>query len=77
MDGADAAHPGARARFAMHEGKFYKAYPTEISPETEIWHGYPVHQTLVKTQIPTRILRNFVKAGKLPKPDYKRLMGSA
>lgn len=77
ISAADAAHPSRKARFAMHAGCFYKAYPTEQSSEVEIWHGYPVRRELVNRQIPARVLRTFVKSGALSKAEYKRLLGNA
>lgn len=75
--GADSAHPGSRARFAMYAGDFYKAYPTTLGDDVEIWHGYPVRRELVKRQVPARVLRQFRDLGKLTEPEYKRLLGSA
>lgn len=77
IPGKDPAHPDKRARFAIHQGDFYKAYRTEVSQDTEIWHGYPVRKELVRTQVPARVLREFVKRGQLERPTYKRLLGSA
>lgn len=61
----------------MHEGSFYKAYPTYPGAEVEIWHGYPVRRELVSRQIPARVLKKFLESGALTKVEYKRLLGSA
>jgi len=80
--GADAAHPNARAIYAMHEGQFYKAYceGTEAPSQgqrDEVWHGYPVRKELVPRQVPSRVLREFVKRGRLSRAEYKTLLGNA
>jgi|SRR5690554_1024626 len=77
VSGADAAHPDARARYTMHQGRFFKAYCTEVRDDIEVWHGYPVSENLVQEQIPARVLRKFIARGDLSKADYKRLVGSA
>lgn len=82
VDGADPSHPDARAVYAMHEGSFYKGYceGTLEDPEmgiVEIWHGYPVRRDLVPRQVPCRVLREFVRRGRLSSAEYKKLLGSA
>lgn len=81
VDGRCAAHPDGRALFALHDGGFYKAYCSEVrqTPKglEEVWHGYPVRRELVPTQIPARVLRTFVRRGKLSRHEYKTLLGSA
>lgn len=81
VDGVDEAHPGARALYAMHQGEFYKAYcegtePGEDGP-VEVWHGYPVRRELVPHQVPCRVLREFVRRGRLTRSEYKKLLGDA
>ncbi len=66
----------------MHEGEFYKAYShrsetIEGEASVEIWHGYPVRRELVPRQIPCRVLREFVRRGRLTQAEYKKLLGSA
>lgn len=73
----DPAHPHARARCTIHDGNFYKGYPTELGEDIEIWHGYPVRRERVSREIPARVLRELVKSGELSKSEYKRLLGSA
>lgn len=83
VEGADRAHPDARALYSMHEGEFYKAYcegtePVDGEEETvEVWHGYPVRREVVPRQVPSRVLREFVRRGRLSRPEYKKLLGSA
>jgi len=82
VEAADASHPNNRAVHAMHSGSFYKAYShhseAEGTPEEgEVWHGYPVRRELVPTQVPCRVLREFVKRGRLTQAEYKKLIGSA
>ncbi len=78
----DKAHAGGKALYAMHEGNFYKAYSQgteedEDGTPIEVWHGYPVRRELVPTQVPCKVLREFVKQRRLSKPEYKKLLGSA
>ncbi|NOY27495.1 MAG: hypothetical protein GXP62_16655 [Oligoflexia bacterium] len=82
VDGADLAHPDARAVYAIYEGVFYKAYAEGVEPDrehgnVEVWHGYPVRRELVPRQVPAKVLRTFVKAKRLSRPEYKKLLGSA
>jgi hypothetical protein len=77
VEGADYAHPDRKARYAMCQGTFFKGYPESIRDDVELWHGYPVREDLVPRQIPARVLREFVRQGKLAKPRYKKLLGSA
>lgn len=82
ISGKDQVHPDQKALYALHEGTFYKAYCQEASQDSsgdtvEYWHGYPVRKELVPTQIPSRILREFLKAGSLSKPEYKKLLGNS
>lgn len=75
VEGRDAAHPDAAARYALDgAGRFFKAY-SEDGGAT--WHGYPVREELVPRQVPARVLREFVKRGLLAAAAYKRLLGSA
>ena len=75
VDGRDAAHPEARARYALDNfGRFFKAY-SEDGGQT--WHGYPVRRDLVTRQIPARVLREFCRKGLLSDSDTRRLLGSA
>jgi len=75
VEGAAAAHPNALARYAMDgQGRFFKGY-SEDGGQT--WHGYPVRRDLVPRQIPTRVLRQFLRQGRLSSADYKKLLGSA
>jgi len=83
VEGADPAHPDARAVYVMHRGAFYKGYCEGMEPqdggegEIEVWHGYPVRRKLVPRQVPSRVLREFVRRGRLSRPEYKKLLGSA
>lgn len=79
IEGADNAHPNRKARYAIDaQGRFFKGYCEAIGLDgIEVWHGYPVRDNLVRRQVPARILRQFVRAGKLPQAQYKRLLGSA
>ncbi|MFU8807336.1 MAG: hypothetical protein ACNA8W_26240 [Bradymonadaceae bacterium] len=77
VQGKDAAHPDSKARYAMSQGRFFKAYRTEDRAGIEVWHGYPVSEELVGEQIPARVLRVFVDRGLLTKAEYKKLIGSA
>ncbi len=82
MEAADPAHPNKRAMYAMHEGTFYKAYchqsaVDEAAERVEVWHGYPVRRELVSAQVPCRVLREFVRRGRLTRAEYKNLLGSA
>jgi len=82
VEAADPAHPNKRALHAMHEGEFYKAYSHHseaegAAEEIEVWHGYPVRREVVPTQVPCRVLREFVKRGRLTRAEYKRFLGSA
>lgn len=83
VEAADLAHPNRRALHAMHEGTFYKAYCQLSDAEgkehagAEVWHGYPVRRELVPTQVPCRVLREFVRRGRLTRAEYKKLLGSA
>lgn len=75
MEGKSPDHPNKKARYAMDgRGRFFKAYPSD---DGTAWHGYEVHRTLVPTQIPARVLRQFRALGKLTSADYKALLGSA
>lgn len=82
VESADRAHPNGRALYAMHEGAFYKAYCHEVNvaddqEHEEVWHGYPVRRALVPQQVPCRVLREFVRQGRLSRPEYRKLMGAA
>lgn len=75
IEGRDAAHPDSRARFAVDgQGRFFKGY-SEDGGRT--WHGYLVRRDLVSRQIPTRVLRELVRRGKLAMSDHKKLLGGA
>ncbi len=75
IEGRDATHPDARARFAMDaQGRFFKGY-SEDGGRT--WHGYPVRRDLVPRQVPTQVLRELVRRGVLTAADYKKLLGNA
>jgi hypothetical protein len=77
ISGEDPAHPSGHALYAIHDGQFFKAYPTEIHEDAEVWHGYPVKSDQVRRQIPARVLRDFVSKGLLGRADYKRFLGNA
>jgi hypothetical protein len=82
IGGNDPAHPTGRALYAMHDGTFYKAYPESVVTRSddelvEPWHGYPVRRELVPRQIPARVLRQFLHDGRLTRPEYRKLVGSA
>ena len=77
VPGDDSAHPDSRARYAIYQGRFFKAYQTEERAGIEVWHGYPVSEDKVGRQIPARILRVFKNRGQLSKSAYKKLVGSA
>jgi len=75
IEGRDKAHPDQHARYALDgQGRFYKGY-SEDGGTT--WHGYPVHESLVRTQVPSRVLKHFVQVGRLTKARYNKLHGSA
>lgn len=78
---ADASHSNGRALYALHNGEFYKAYSeaTRVvdGVEEELWHGYPVRRELVPRQVPGRVLRHFLKEGRLTRAEYRKLLGSA
>lgn len=75
VEGCDEAHPDRRARYALDEqGRFFKGY-SEDGGVT--WHGYPVRESLIPRQVPGRVLRKFVKLGRLSPAKYKKLLGSA
>jgi len=75
IEGRGASHPNARARYAMDgQGRFFKGY-SEDNGHT--WHGYPVAREKVPRQFPARVLRQFVKQGRLSSTDYKKLLGGA
>lgn len=75
IEGRDAAHPNARARYALDgQSRFFKAYSDDGG---SVWHGYPVARDLVPVQVPARVLRHFRDTGKLSRPEYKKLLGSA
>ena len=73
----DAAHRDGGALYCLYEGRFFKAYRTEMRGEVEVWHGYPVRREQVKDQIPARVLRIFRDRGQLSKAEYKKLVGRA
>lgn len=77
IEGRDQAHPDRRARYALHRGEFYKAYPERTDGELELWHGYPVERGLVHLQVPARVLRQLRDRGQLTRAEYNRLLGSA
>jgi hypothetical protein len=82
VDGADPAHPSAKALYAMHNGEFYKAYcegteRDDVGEQVEVWHGYPVRRELVPRQVPSRVLREFMRRGQLTRAEYQALLGSA
>lgn len=78
LEGADEAHPNRRARYAVDgEGRIFKGYCESADDEAEQWHGYPVSEQRIKRQVPVRILRMFVQAGKMTSPRYKKLRGNA
>ena len=75
VEGRDAQHPDALARYALDDqGRFFKAY-SEDGGTT--WHGYPIRRDLVPAQIPCRVLRTFVRQERLSRATYKKLLGSA
>lgn len=77
VEGADEAHPGARALYAMYQGEFYKAYCEGTDGPDEVWHGYPVRRELVPRQVPARVLREFVRRERLTAAEYRKLLGGA
>jgi hypothetical protein len=75
IEARDDAHPNAKARISLDgQGRFFKAY-SEDGGRT--WHGYPVQQELVRRQIPTKVLRELYRQGRLSHGDYKKLLGGA
>ena len=82
VEGTDLAHPDARAVYSLHDGQFFKGYcegtvDDPVQGPMELWHGYPVRRELVPRQIPARVLREFVRRGRLSRAEYKSLLGSA
>lgn len=75
VEGRDSAHPNRRARIAVDDrGRFFKAYSSDGG---RTWHGYPVRRDLVHLEIPSKVLREFVKSGRQTKAQFKKLLGSA
>jgi len=78
VEGVDLANPNARALYSLHDGMFLKAYSEGCDASgDELWHAYPVRTALVPKQVPARVLKKFVGAGKLSRAEYKKLLGSA
>ncbi|WP_441286873.1 hypothetical protein ACSRUE_31795 [Sorangium sp. KYC3313] len=78
LEGADDAHPNRKARYAMDEkGRFFKGYCEATADGAEQWHGYEVREARVPRDVPARILKNFVKQGRLTRTRYKKLLGGA
>ncbi len=77
VKGESPAHPNSRARYAYFEGIFYKGYAEGPDEEDELWHGYPIHQDLIRSEIPCRVLRAFRKRGAISSAQYKSLLGHA
>ena len=78
VEGSDDAHPNRKARYAIDErGRFFKGYSEAAVDGTEQWHGYEVREGLIRKQVPSRILRELVRQGKLPRARYKKLLGGA
>jgi len=74
VEAVDEVHPGARARFAVHDGRVFKAYPHVVSDTEEIWHGYPLPDHDVRTQVPSRILRQFLDLQRITRAEYVRYL---
>lgn len=78
IEGADDSHPNRRARYVIDEsGRIFKGYCESSDDGAEHWHGYPVDEQLIPRQVPSRVLREFVRAGHMTKARYKKLVGSA
>lgn len=74
LEAVDEVHPGSRARFAVHEGRVYKAYPQLLSETEERWHGYPLADHQVRTQVPSRILRQLLDLQRISRAEYTRYL---
>lgn len=75
VEGRTADRPDKRARYAVLEGEIFKGYPDD--QDGNWWHGYPVSADDVRTQVPARVLRHFVRMELLTQAQYKRMLGSA
>ncbi|MCC6373089.1 MAG: hypothetical protein IT236_18945 [Bacteroidia bacterium] len=60
-----------KQKYGFHKGKIYEFQPDNVGG----WHGYPINpRELIEKSGGTKVIRQWLKEGKMTKADYKKLI---